>query len=277
MRKIFLSLLVFIASFFFFVGPAAAAEEVSCRITSAVTRRPSGSYNLGVSINTTQLTAGTSYSIVLDTGIRDTVNHAFTPVAGGNGVNFAFELDSGHGGNTYTLYVRPTSCVDVAGTSCAVSQCSQQVTFSESAPLTPEDPSSEIVLPSNAPSPAPRLSTYEFCKQIPGEAERAECEACLGDPEVREKIYTAIGCIDTSQSGLAADLIRLFLSVAGGLAFLSMLFAGATFATSQGDTNKVKQAKDLLTASVSGLFFIIFSTILLHFIGVEILQIPGLG
>lgn len=277
MRKAFLSLLVFVFSFFLLAGTAHAQEE-ACRITAEVTRRPSGTYNLGVSINTTQLEPGTSYSLVLDTGLRDSVNHAFTPAAGRNGVNFAFELDSGHGGNSYTLYVRPTSCTDVFGTGCSVGQCSQSVTFAENAPLSSEDPTGPDVLPSNAPSPAPKLSTYEFCRQIPGDDEaRSECEACVGDVEVQGKIYTAFGCLDTSQTGLAADLIRLFLGVAGGLAFLSMLFAGATFATSQGDTTKVKQAKDLLTASVSGLFFIIFSTIILNFIGVEILRIPGLG
>jgi hypothetical protein len=123
---------------------------------------------------------------------------------------------------------------------------------------------------------ADTLGEFSYCDQVPAGDQRDACNACVGgDPG--NKVYTAVGCISTSGSALAGDLIRLFLGVSGGIALLSILAASFILSTSRGDTNKVKQAKDLMTAAVSGLFFIIFSVIILNFIGVEILKIPGLG
>lgn len=125
---------------------------------------------------------------------------------------------------------------------------------------------------------------YNYCKQVPFN-QRADCRACMGEwneaekqyANEKEKIFTAVGCVRVSGSGLAADLIKLMLGVGGGVSLLSFLSAAFKLTTSQGDTTKVKEAKELLTASVSGLLFIIFSVIILEFLGVQILHIPGLG
>lgn len=277
MRKALTTLLMVVVTFFLMAGTSHAAE--ACTINGTVTRRPNGNFNLGVSVNTTQLDTNRSYSITLDTGVRDSVNHSFTPVAGTNGVNFAFELDPGHADNNYTLYVRPSSCVDVAGSGCAVQQCTTRVFFSPEAPVTGSTPTEEEVLPDNAGEPVASIEAYRFCQQVPEGSQRRACRKCVGGDgdDVAGHIYTAVGCLRLSQDGLAGDLIRLFLSIAGGVALMSILFAGLTFVTSQGDTNKVKQAKELLTAAVSGLMFIIFSVIILNFMGVQILRIPGLS
>lgn len=127
--------------------------------------------------------------------------------------------------------------------------------------------------------PGLQLASFDYCMQVPAGAEREACQTCVGNggPNESNKIYTAVGCIRVDEQGFAADLIRLLLGIAGGVALLSILAGAFIFSTSQGESGRVKQAKELITAAVSGLFFIIFSIIILDFIGVKILQIPGLG
>ncbi len=129
-------------------------------------------------------------------------------------------------------------------------------------------------------------SAFDYCSQIPTD-QRPACVQCMGtrtvtDDEIRyanegKKIFTAVGCVSVTGEELAADLIRLLLGMAGGATLLSILGASFILSTSRGETAKVKQAKELITASVSGVLFLIFSVIILQFIGVSILQIPGLG
>jgi len=121
------------------------------------------------------------------------------------------------------------------------------------------------------------LPPFDYCAQVP-EAQQQACQDCVGDdPNESGSVYTAVGCIGVGEQDLAADLIRLLLGIAGGVALLSILAGAFIFSTSQGESNRVKQAKELITAAVSGLLFIIFIVIIMDFIGVKILQIPGLG
>lgn len=124
----------------------------------------------------------------------------------------------------------------------------------------------------------PQLEAFRFCQQVPS-GQQGACQSCVGGSgdEVSGKIYTAVGCLSTSGSGLAGDLIRLMLGVGGALALLSILASGFIYSTSQGDAGKLKEAKELATGAVSGLLFMIFSVIILNFIGVQVLRIPGLS
>jgi hypothetical protein len=146
-----------------------------------------------------------------------------------------------------------------------------------------------VFLPSILPpvqAAGEQLDPFNFCSQIPsGSPTYADCQACYspfdndgdGDADGANKLYTALGCISVSEQALAGDLIQLLLGVAGGVALLSLIAASAMFTLSQGDTGQVKNAKELMTASVSGICFIIFSVIILDFVGVQVLRIPGLG
>lgn len=130
------------------------------------------------------------------------------------------------------------------------------------------------------------IEDFNLCKQIPvNTPQRAACVACVTqglteNDELQSRptaVYTALGCIKIEETSFLHQVIRLLLSVSGLVALLSILAAAFLLSTSQGDSNKVKQARELITAAVSGLFFIIFSTIILDFIGVQILRIPGLS
>jgi Co/Zn/Cd efflux system component len=65
------------------------------------------------------------------------------------------------------------------------------------------------------------------------------------------------------------------IGIAGGIAFLLMIFAGFQIITSTGDPEKLNRGKEILTSAIIGLVVIVFSVFLLKLIGVDILQLPG--
>lgn len=99
------------------------------------------------------------------------------------------------------------------------------------------------------------------------------CEACFSQGGA----WTAIGCVTGNASDFVTKVIQFGTGIGGGIAFLLILFAGFQTMTSAGNPEKLHEAKELLTAAISGLLLIIFSVFLLRLIGVDILQIPGFG
>jgi hypothetical protein len=67
------------------------------------------------------------------------------------------------------------------------------------------------------------------------------------------------------------------LGIAGGVALLTILSAAFLFSISQGDPKRTGQAKEMMTAAVIGLLFVIFSVTILQFLGVTVLHLPGFG
>ena len=55
-----------------------------------------------------------------------------------------------------------------------------------------------------------------------------------------------------------------------------IVYAGFLIMTSSGNPKQVQAGKELLTAAVTGLVFLIMSAFLLNFIGVEILSLPNI-
>jgi hypothetical protein len=102
------------------------------------------------------------------------------------------------------------------------------------------------------------------------------------DPNVRTddpssgKIATAIGCIPvTTNPALARFLLSWGIGMGGGIAFILIVSAGFMMITAAGDPQKFKAGKELLVAAVSGLALLVFSVLLLRFIGHDVLVIPG--
>lgn len=93
----------------------------------------------------------------------------------------------------------------------------------------------------------------------------------------QQGIDTAIGCIPI---GTGPEFVTFFLrwlmGISGGIAFLLIIWSAFQIMTAQGDPQKLQAGREVLTAAVSGLIFIIFSVFLLYLIGVKILNIPGL-
>lgn len=119
----------------------------------------------------------------------------------------------------------------------------------------------EILDPSK-PSPTPTPRDYT-CLKINGRD---------------DEINTAIGCIPVEDlNEFSGWVLGKLIFVITGVAFLLLVFGAFQIITSSGDPKKTQAAKELITAAVSGLLFIILSVLLLKLIGVDILQIPEFG
>ena len=91
-------------------------------------------------------------------------------------------------------------------------------------------------------------------------------------------IDTAIGCIPVSiTQGFVNFLLGWAIGIAGGIAFVLIIYGGFLVITSVGNPQKVQAGKELITAAVSGLLLLVFGAFILEFIGVDILNIPGFG
>jgi hypothetical protein len=108
---------------------------------------------------------------------------------------------------------------------------------------------------------------YNPCKFVDDAAKRAECKACAGT-------WTAIGCIATDPNNLLGTILRFGLGLAGGIAFLLILFGGLQIMTSAGNPEQLNAGRELITSAIIGLILILFSIFLLQFIGVNIIGIP---
>lgn len=91
-----------------------------------------------------------------------------------------------------------------------------------------------------------------------------------------KSIVTALGKIDVSSpTDFIAKAFGILLSFAGGIALIIIIFSGYRLLISQGDPEKVKNARETLTSAIVGLLFIIFSIVILQVIAIDIFHIPG--
>lgn len=107
------------------------------------------------------------------------------------------------------------------------------------------------------------------CDSLGSEAEK--CRECFD----QGKTWTALGCLDTSGGGFIEDLFQLGVGIGGGVALILIIFGAFKMMTSAGNPEHLNEGKELVTAAITGLLFIIFSVFLLKLIGYDILHIPG--
>lgn len=119
-----------------------------------------------------------------------------------------------------------------------------------------------------------------YAQETPGKAicssvkdKHDDCVKCFDEGGA----WTAFNCIGKNgdPSSFVAWLLQFGTGIGGGIAFLLILVSGFQRITSAGNPEKLHEAKELMTAAISGLLLIIFSIFLLRIIGVDILQIPG--
>ena len=101
-----------------------------------------------------------------------------------------------------------------------------------------------------------------------------------GSDAVISKAYTgidtAIGCIPTDPQEFISVFFKWAIGLAGGIAFILMLFAAFKILMSTGNPEALKAAQEQLTSAIIGLLFIIFSVFLLRIIGLPIMNISSL-
>jgi len=94
---------------------------------------------------------------------------------------------------------------------------------------------------------------------------------CNGD----QGVTTALGCIPIGSGNFTTWLLGWLFGIAGGIAFLLMVYGFILVATSGGDEKKVAGAKETITSAIVGLLVCIFSVFILRLVAVNILNIPG--
>lgn len=94
---------------------------------------------------------------------------------------------------------------------------------------------------------------------------------CDGDKGVN----TALGCVPIGSGNFTTWILQYLFGIAGGIAFLLMVYGFILVATSGGDEKKVAGAKETITSAIVGLLVCIFSVFILRLVAVNILNIPG--
>lgn len=96
--------------------------------------------------------------------------------------------------------------------------------------------------------------------------------------------FTGIGCIRTggfTQSGssgaVAQAILNVIFGIAGGIAFLYILFGAFQVATSQNNPERLNYGKRLIIGSIVGLIVSLSAVFIVNFIGAQILRVPGFG
>ena len=122
-------------------------------------------------------------------------------------------------------------------------------------------------------------SAYIVCEQIPNSLpQKGACQTCAGSIDGEPQgMWTAIGCVPTNIQNMMKIAIYLGISISGGIGMVSLITAGFLYSISSGDPKRTTQAQELMTSTVIGLLFIIFSVTILKFIGSDLMKIPGFG
>lgn len=106
-----------------------------------------------------------------------------------------------------------------------------------------------------------------------------KCRDCLyqGDTPVEGKSWTPLGCISSESGAFVSTILRFTISIASGLAFLTLLWGGFQLLTAAGDPGRIESGKHTIMGAIGALLLLLFSVFLLQMIGISILGIPGLG
>ncbi len=98
-----------------------------------------------------------------------------------------------------------------------------------------------------------------------------EHEQCIKCSEEKKGIWTAIGCVDGNFNKFITDfLLNIGVSLAGIISLFCIIYSAFKIQTSQGNSDKLKKAQEMLTSCIIGLVMIIFSVFILKLIGYSI-------
>ena len=83
-------------------------------------------------------------------------------------------------------------------------------------------------------------------------------------------VQTGIGNISTNPTELAGQIARFGIGIAGGIAFLMMIYGAFQMMFSAGNPESVQKGREIFGAAIAGLVVIIFAVFILRLIGVTI-------
>lgn len=96
----------------------------------------------------------------------------------------------------------------------------------------------------------------------------------LSDDPKSGAIDTPFGGVPRNPQGIASAFVSIAIGIAGGLAFLLMVYGGFRMIFSNGDPKAIQDAREIITSAIIGLIVIVFSVVLLRLIGISILGLP---
>lgn len=96
---------------------------------------------------------------------------------------------------------------------------------------------------------------------------------CQPGPDDTPICPTAFGDIPANPIKFAEKFLSIAIGIGGGIAFILMVFGAIRVLTSSGDQQKLSGGRDMIVAAIAGILFIIFSVMILRFVGIEILKI----
>lgn len=140
--------------------------------------------------------------------------------------------------------------------------------FAQEEPPTPTTPPTCDLCGWCNPQSNPKPSSWDSCNK------------CLYSPDGTPRehtYYSKLGCLSTQSDLFIKSILSIVFGVAGGIAFLVVVFGSITVLTASGDPTRLQNGKDMITSSIFGILLIIFSVFLLRVVGVDILQLPGFG
>ncbi|HCS78618.1 TPA: hypothetical protein DIV55_02640 [Patescibacteria group bacterium] len=82
---------------------------------------------------------------------------------------------------------------------------------------------------------------------------------------------TALGNLSTDIGAFSTQFLSIAIGLAGGIALVLMVIGSVRVLMSSGDPKNVGAGRDMIIAAVAGLLFLIFSVLILKFIGLNIL------
>ncbi|MBI2326981.1 hypothetical protein HYU92_01570 [Candidatus Curtissbacteria bacterium] len=82
---------------------------------------------------------------------------------------------------------------------------------------------------------------------------------------------TALGDIPVEAQKFATTILRIGIGLAGGIALIIMVIGSIRVLTSSGDQQKLAGGRDMIVGALAGLLFLIFSVLILRFIGFSII------
>lgn len=107
---------------------------------------------------------------------------------------------------------------------------------------------------------------------LSGQNNNLPCGTDLG----KATCNTALGKFNTGDpAGFIKTIYTIILGLAGTIIILLILYAGYLLMTSEGDKQKIQAAREIITAAITGLLFIVFAFVIYQVLVVSILQVPG--
>jgi hypothetical protein len=89
-------------------------------------------------------------------------------------------------------------------------------------------------------------------------------------------VWTALGCLPvTDATAFISVLTGWALSISGGILLLLLIYSGFNIATAAGDPKKVAAGREMFSSALLGILLIILSVVMLNFLGVNVLHLPG--